>query len=316
MAMQSGIGLSRIVLLAGAGYTGTIMMQNGKLSDLLGELLSLVKGLEKSEDVSEGGDSDALIASQVRLLSMEVRQLASSRQITVMDGVGVSNANLQALALPAAALGAIGYGYMRWKGISFSDLMYVTKANMAKAVANLTKNLEQVSETLAGVKRHLMQKIQSVDDKVEMQNELTKETNYQVTLVREDMNSIEMQMESLKNFIAELDGQIDMVQDKQDVTNVYMLNLYNYFGGKTTKLPEIGQLQLPVKQRKGQLQLPVNQRARNLLPDVESKGLKNFAEVLFEGNDAEGTTTVKQIGSRKVIENSRPLLSRASLTIC
>lgn len=27
--------------------------------------------------------------------------------------------------------------------------MYVTKANMANAVANLTKNLEQVSETLA-----------------------------------------------------------------------------------------------------------------------------------------------------------------------
>jgi hypothetical protein len=27
--------------------------------------------------------------------------------------------------------------------------MYVTKANMAAAVANLTKNLEQVSETLA-----------------------------------------------------------------------------------------------------------------------------------------------------------------------
>lgn len=35
------------------------------------------------------------------------------------------------------------------QGISFSDLMYVTKRNMASAVTNLTKHLEGVSEALA-----------------------------------------------------------------------------------------------------------------------------------------------------------------------
>lgn len=35
------------------------------------------------------------------------------------------------------------------QGISFSDLMYVTKRNMANAVSNLTKHLEQVSDALA-----------------------------------------------------------------------------------------------------------------------------------------------------------------------
>ncbi|VVA94723.1 unnamed protein product [Arabis nemorensis] len=304
MALQTGVGLSKILLLAGAGYTGTIMMNNGKLSDLLGELQSLVKGLEVSGDGSEG-DSDIpdAIAAQVRRLTMEVRQLASSRQITVMNGV--SGANLQALAVPAAALGALGYGYMWWKGLSFSDLMYVTKANMANAVANLTKNLEHVSETLAAAKRHLTQKIQNVDDKVEMQNELSKEIINQVTLTREDISSLEMNLESLQNFIAQLDGKLDTLQYKQDVTNVFMVNLYNFFGGKSTKLPEMEQLQLPV-----------NQKARNLLPDVESKGLKNFAEVLFESNDTEGTTTGKQIFMRKVNDKSRPVLSRATSARC
>ncbi|CAF1928089.1 unnamed protein product, partial [Brassica oleracea] len=296
MAMQAGVGLSRIIILAGAGYTGTIMMKNGKLSDILGELQSLVKGMERSE--GDYDDSDA-VASQVRRLAMEVRQLASARQITVMDGV--SGANLQALVVPAAVLGVLGYGYMWWKGLSFTDLMYVTKANMATAVANLTKNLEQVSVTLAAAKRHLTQKIQSMDDKVEKQIDLSKGVKKEVALAREDINSLEIDLASLNNLISGLDGKLDTLEYKQDVTNVCMLHLYNYFGGKSTKLPDMEQLQLPV-----------NQKARNMLADVETKGLKNFAEELLESNGTEegGVTTVKIIGITKSSDKSRPLLSR------
>uniref|UniRef100_A0A2P2LD72 Uncharacterized protein MANES_01G189500 n=1 Tax=Rhizophora mucronata TaxID=61149 RepID=A0A2P2LD72_RHIMU len=87
MAMQTGIGFSRILILAGAGYTGTILVKNGKLSDLLGELQSLVQGIEKSGEQTEGdSDYSDAIAQQVRRLAMEVRQLASSRQITVLNG--------------------------------------------------------------------------------------------------------------------------------------------------------------------------------------------------------------------------------------
>ncbi|KAK8299609.1 hypothetical protein V6Z11_D05G331100 [Gossypium hirsutum] len=76
-------GLSKILILAGAGYTGTVLLKKGKLSDILGELQSLVKGLEKSGE--QANDSDALLA-QVRRLSTEIRQLASARQITVLNG--------------------------------------------------------------------------------------------------------------------------------------------------------------------------------------------------------------------------------------
>ncbi|KAG5385532.1 hypothetical protein IGI04_037002 [Brassica rapa subsp. trilocularis] len=304
MAMQAGVGLSRILIIAGAGYTGTIMMKNGKLSDILGELQSLVKGMERSE--GDYDDSDA-VASQVRRLAMEVRQLASARQITVMDGV--SGANLQALVVPAAVLGVLGYGYMWWKGLAFTDLMYVTKANMATAVANLTKNLEQVSVTLAAAKRHLTQKIQSMDDKVEKQIDLSKGVKNEVTLAREDINSLELDLASLNNLISGLDGKLDTLEYKQDVTNVCMLHLYNYFGGKSTKLPDMEQLQL---------QRPVNQKARNLLADVETKvGLKNFAEELLGSNGTEegGATTVKVIGITKSNDKSRPLLSRYFLEL-
>ncbi|WZZ16708.1 hypothetical protein YC2023_109797 [Brassica napus] len=310
MAMQAGVSLSRILILAGAGiftrfspFNATFLATTKCVIPNNKAILSLVKGMERSE--GDYDDSDA-VASQVRRLAMEVRQLASARQITVMDGV--SGANLQALVVPAVVLGVLGYGYMWWKGLAFTDLMYVTKANMATAVANLTKNLEQVSVTLAAAKRHLTQKIQSMDDKVEKQIDLSKGVKSEVTLAREDINSLEIDLASLNNLISGLDGKLDTLEYKQDVTNVCMLHLYNYFGGKSTKLPDMEQLQL---------QLPVNQKARNLLADVETKGLKNFAEELLGSNGTEegGATTVKIIGITKSNDKSRPLLSRYFLEL-
>ncbi|MFS7963985.1 hypothetical protein Hanom_Chr08g00744771 [Helianthus anomalus] len=53
MAMQAGMGFSKIIILVGAGYTGTLMLNNGKLSDVLGELQKLMKGYEQGQ--GDGG---------------------------------------------------------------------------------------------------------------------------------------------------------------------------------------------------------------------------------------------------------------------
>ncbi|CAL5398953.1 unnamed protein product [Camellia sinensis] len=63
--MQTGIGLSKILILVGARYTSTILIKNGKLSDILGEIQSLVKGMEKNGESSEfNSDVSDAIASQ------------------------------------------------------------------------------------------------------------------------------------------------------------------------------------------------------------------------------------------------------------
>ncbi|ONI21835.1 hypothetical protein PRUPE_2G092400 [Prunus persica] len=60
--------------------------------------------------------------------------------------------------MPTATLGALGYGYMWWKGLKFSDLMYVTKRSMNAAVSKLHKRLESVTEAIA--------RVQNLDDKL------------------------------------------------------------------------------------------------------------------------------------------------------
>ncbi|AQK93122.1 Putative DUF1664 domain family protein [Zea mays] len=173
--VQAGMGLTRVVILVGAGVAGSVVLRNGRLAEILGELQEI---LDKGKKVKDGGGGDGetdlneALTSQVRRLAMEVRQLGNSRSITVLNG-GSAQSGVSGLIVPAATVGALGYGYMWWKGISFSDLMYVTKRNMANAVSSMTKHLEQVQSSLAAAKRHLTQRIEKLDDKLDQQKALS-----------------------------------------------------------------------------------------------------------------------------------------------
>ncbi|KAA8515880.1 hypothetical protein F0562_019059 [Nyssa sinensis] len=278
MAMQTGVGFSKILILVGAGYTSTVLLKNGKLSDILGELQSLVKGLEKSGDSSSNADPDYsdAIAAQVRRLAMEVRQLASTRQITVLNGNSGQIGNITSLVVPAAALGALGYGYMWWKGLSFSDLMYVTKRNMANAVSNLTKHLEHVSEVLAATKRHLTQRIEKLDGKLDEQVEISKLIRNEVTDVRADLSHIGYDLDALQRMVSGLDGKICSLEDKQDIANVGVLYLCNFVDGRKMKMPE-----------SLQEQLKLSAKFRGYVTSSETpslKGLKEIADSFVSGN--------------------------------
>ncbi|PPD95204.1 hypothetical protein GOBAR_DD07775 [Gossypium barbadense] len=200
---------------------------------------SLVKGLEKSGEQAD--DSDALLA-QVRRLSTEIRQLASARQITVLNGD--SGGKLTSLVVPAATLGALGYGYMWWKGISFSDLFWVTKHNMAMAVENLTKHLDSVSDALSAAKKHLTQRIQNLDDKMETQKEISKSIQTSVEEAHMNLSNIEYDLDALQRMISGLDGKIGSLEYKQDLANAGVWYLCNMVGGKKANMPEALQEQL------------------------------------------------------------------------
>ncbi|KAL7199769.1 hypothetical protein ACSBR2_021967 [Camellia fascicularis] len=211
--MQTGMGLSKILILVGARYTSMILVKNGKLSDILGEIQSLVKGMEKNGESSESDSYifDA-IASQVHQLAMEVQQLASARQITVLNGNSSQISNLTSLIVPAAVVGVLCYGCMWWKGLTFSNLMYVTKRNMANAVSNLTKHLESAT------KRHLTQRVENLDGKLDEQVE------YQ---------------------------RCSYIIWQQELANLGVLYLCNFADGRKVKMLEVlhEQLKLPGKPR-------------------------------------------------------------------
>ncbi|XP_027914266.1 uncharacterized protein LOC114173830 isoform X2 [Vigna unguiculata] len=305
MAMQSGIGISKILFIAGAGYTGTVLIKNGKLSDIIGNLQVLVKGLENGDQEGESEYADA-IAAQVRRLANEVRQLTSSRPITVLNG-GSGQSNLSSLIVPAAAVGALGYGYMWWKGISFSDLMYVTKQSMEKAVGDLTKKLQHASDVIADAKKHLIQRIQNLDDKMLKQIDLARSTKDEVAGVRSTITSLHEDLGFLQQTVEQMDERLTTLSSKQDYANYGLAYLIDFVHGKGQKMPELLQEQLKISGKSP------NMITFKGAPNV--MGLKDITETLSIGLDRAASDTIMPDGAEKLTQLRRPLL-RTSSTRC
>ncbi|CAK8540212.1 unnamed protein product [Lathyrus sativus] len=312
MAMQSGIGISKILFIAGAGYTGTILIKNGKLSDIIGELQSLVKGMEKYGDQNDDdGDMSDVIAAQVRRLANEVRQIASNRSITVLNGGGQSN--LSSLVVPATVLGAAGYGYMKFKGLSFSDLMYVTKRNMEAAVADLTKKLQHASDVIADAKKHLTQRIQNLDDKMRKQNEKTRLIQDGVSDVRKTVTNIHDDMSDMKLKVAQLDGRLNKVGENQELANMGLDYIIGFIQANTRRVPH----SLPGTISHEQPKLPWRSPGMLTLPGItypgtpNLMGLKDIAESLSSLDRSASDT----IGLDRIEQQRKPLL-RCTSTKC
>lgn len=233
MAMHAGFGLSKAAILIGAGFTGSILVRNGKLSELLADFQNLLNSKEEP-----GVDSTDSVVAQVNRLAMEIRQLASARSITVVNG-GSGEGNVTTFLVPAATLGALGYGYMWWKGLSFSDLMYVTKRNMTNAVTGMTKHLEQVSSALAATKRHLTQRIEGLDGKLDDQKLLSTEIRDEVTQVRGKLENIGFDLGSLQQIVYGMDGKMSIIEKKQAFLCAGILHLCNIFPDKDGKMREL-----------------------------------------------------------------------------
>lgn len=229
MATQAGLGISKIMILVGAGLAGSVVLKNGRLSDIISEIQSMITRLDKGgESLNGNSDNTAVLEAQVRRLAQEIRQLGASRPITIMNG---NSGNLASFAVPAAAVGALGYGYMWWKGLSFTDLMYVTKRNMANVVSSFTKQLDQISAVIAATKKHLTQRIENLDGKMDEQKELSALIKNEVVDVRGDLTQIGFDVEAIRNLISGLEGKIGTMEDKQDFANAGVLYLCHFVGG-------------------------------------------------------------------------------------
>ncbi|GJN35853.1 hypothetical protein PR202_gb24665 [Eleusine coracana subsp. coracana] len=360
--VQAGMGLTRVVVLVGTGVAGSLVLRNGRLSEVLGELqvrricwpraapLShLEEILDKGSKGKGGGEGESSIdeallsqvnfdtssfgiankamdlafyssvglvqtlvqwmTNTIRNLSMEVRQISSSRSVTVVSG-GSGQTGLSGLIIPVATVGALGYGYMWWKGISFSDLMYVTKRNMANAVSSMTKHLEQVQSSLAAAKRHLTQRIEKLDDKLDQQKALSGQIRDDVTDARLKLENIGSEIRNIKDLVWGLDGKIDSMEAKQDFSCAGVMYLCQFIEQSGGKLPE--RLEGPKVTRK---RFGGQKLIQGLQLAIESGNFdKSAIESLLDNTDSSDkisrSSSIKSVNQGKELESQS--LSSAS----
>lgn len=220
MALQMAPSSSKVLILVGAGLASSVVLNGGQLSAVIAQLQEVLKGVDDQVKISTAGYDTAVIAAQVRQLAQEIRELSLSRPMTIYNDRSSSGAGgLASYLLPAAAIGAAGYCYMRWRDWSFSDLMFATKKNLANAVATVSKQLENVHETLASTKRHLTKRLEGIDSKIEEQNELGQHISNDVNEVKEDLSQIGCDVELINQFISGLEEKLKLAEDKQNLTN-------------------------------------------------------------------------------------------------
>ncbi|XP_076902368.1 uncharacterized protein LOC143557096 [Bidens hawaiensis] len=229
MAMQTGVSTSKVLILVGAGLTSSVILRSGKLSDILSELQELMTGVNEIE-IQPGKYDSAALSAQIRQLAQEIRELSLSRPVTIFKG-NSSSSGLSSYLMPAAAIGAMGYCYMWWKGLSLSDVMFVTKHNMANAVSTVSKQLENVSDALASTKRHLSKRLENLDWKLDEQKEISNHIADDVNDVKSNLNQISYDIDMIHQMMAGLEGKLDLIEGKQDMTNSGLYYLMQVAGG-------------------------------------------------------------------------------------
>nr|GMC99933.1 uncharacterized protein LOC109148217 [Ipomoea batatas] len=206
MAMQTGVAASKVLVLVGAGLTGSVVLRSGRLSDLISQLQELIKGVNEAE-TSPGKYDAALLAAQIRQLAQEIREMSITSP-----------------------------------GWSFSDVMFVTKSNMANAVASVSKQLENVSDALASTKRHLSKRLENLDWKLDEQKETSKLIANDVTEVKSNLNQIGYDIDLIHQMVSGLEGKIELLENNQDITNSGLWYLCQVAGeiesGQNAKLIE------------------------------------------------------------------------------
>ncbi|BAB03360.1 hypothetical protein [Oryza sativa Japonica Group] len=230
--VQVGMGLGRVVLLVGAGMAGSVVIRDGRFADFVAGLQEALRDNDGGGSGSGGGVIDQ-IEEAVKKATMEVNQMIS-QPVTVIT---VDPAVVTTLIAPAAAAGALTYGYMRWKGISIASLMYVTKQNMANAVASMTKHLEQVQSSLAAAKRHLTQRIQHLDDKLDQQKQISGQIKEEVTGARLKLQDIGSEMQKIKQVAHGLGGKLDSIEAKQNYSLAGVMYLVEFIEQNGGRLP-------------------------------------------------------------------------------
>ncbi|XVF21068.1 hypothetical protein REPUB_Repub12eG0058600 [Reevesia pubescens] len=203
MALQAGVQTSKVLILMGAGLTGSIVLRSGRLSELISQLQELLKGVDDVQ-FSPYKYDHTLLAAQIKQLAQELKDLTMPNPVTILNGNSDFGGGFASYIVPAAALGALGYCYMWWKGLSFSDVMFVTKQNMVDAVAAMSKQLDNVSETLNSTKRHLSRRLESLDWKVEEQKETSQLIANNVDEMKSNLSEIGFNVEMIHQMVAGL----------------------------------------------------------------------------------------------------------------
>ncbi|KAH7289201.1 hypothetical protein KP509_31G063100 [Ceratopteris richardii] len=305
MALGATLSASKILLLIGASVVGATLVNNGSFSDCVnGTLKVLVKHLKNDHERVGQGSVDPNLLAQLNLLRQDLNSLASERSpsVTIISGGSRSNGSVFSLTFPALLLiGGTGYAYMRWKGLSLSNFMFVTRRSMSIAVSSVSKQLEQLSAALHASKRHLTSRLERLSGTLDQNMELQAELKNEVSEVRIEVKQYGLEIETVQRLVESLGMKIDTIESKQDFANRGVVYLCNFIEKLQTSSSRevIHGLQKPLLESGG-IDRRIGFKDLQSISDAigcgdtsaENAGSRVSSEILLGCNSKDSNTTV------------------------
>lgn len=89
---------------------------------------------------------------------------------------------------------------------------------------------------MASTKRHLTKKLENLDWKLDEQKEISKLIATDVNEVKSNLNQIGFDIDLINQMVSGLEGKIELLEGKQDVTNAGLWYLCQFAGGAKDEL--------------------------------------------------------------------------------
>ncbi|XP_051116612.1 uncharacterized protein LOC127241538 [Andrographis paniculata] len=213
------LSLGKLTLIVGAGFVGSVLAQEGRISNVTeffsGALKIAFKQLSDSATSSSKPNNDSLV-QQVNSLRQELQLLASNRSMMIVTGSQSGSGKYGVVIIVVVA----GYGYTMWKGWNLSDMMFATRRSLNDACASVARQLEDVYSSLSAAKKHLSSRIDRVDCKIDECLEDTAATKVEITELHGDVKLIGANVESVHKVVQSLETKICRIEGKQSLTNI------------------------------------------------------------------------------------------------
>eukprot|EP00899_Mesostigma_viride_P010321 jgi/Mesvir1/19290/Mv10365-RA.1 len=248
MAVATASAGRLVTVVLGAGFGGAYLYNNsGNVGELFSELSkTFIRHMAKSkQEGGEGADSSwpawnvrgatetsiQGLQRQVERMASEMHSLlATARGVTVVHA-GQNGSSGRSVLLPLAFVAVVaGGGYLYYKGIKLSDIMYVSRRSFKGAVAQLGAGLDSLSSKIAAVKQQLHARLEAMGLKMEegmadIRSDVSSVDNRvrdmgrEVAQVHRNLQRVGDDVAAVQALISGLELKLDGVALRQDFTN-------------------------------------------------------------------------------------------------
>ncbi|KMZ57091.1 hypothetical protein ZOSMA_89G00430 [Zostera marina] len=236
------IPIAKLTVIVGATLAGSYLVNEGRLSDVSNIFFGAFKIFRKHIQEDKNGSSSSkkpgsdFHMAQVNNLRKQLQSLQMSGRVTVIteSGQGYKTYSIMTVVI----IGAMGYGYIWWKGWKISDMMFVTQSAFKDARNNIANQMDTFSSSISNTKHHLSNQIERVECTLNDCLDDSAATKEEVSKICEELSGFHVKVESVHHAARAVESKIFQMKGSEDLTTRGVYHLCQFVKKLDNKKPE------------------------------------------------------------------------------